>query len=94
MERQMGKKILVIGGAILDVLARPAGPAVFRTGSCPVQDLRMSIGGDAANEAIVLAGLGSKELETALPPGFWQPSRKAGTRASAQNSPPSAAPGQ
>lgn len=63
----MDKKILVIGAAILDVLVRPAGPEVFLTGSYPVQDLEMNIGGDAANESMVLAGLGKPvELKTVL----------------------------
>ena len=53
----MGKGIMVIGAAILDVLARPVSMQVFEKGSHPVEELRLEVGGDAANEALVLAGL-------------------------------------
>ena len=42
-------EIVVIGAAIMDVLARPADEAVFRTGSSPMEDICMSTGGDAFN---------------------------------------------
>ena len=32
-------EIVVIGAAIMDVLARPADEAVFRTGSSPMEDM-------------------------------------------------------
>ena len=47
----MGKGIMVIGAAILDVLARPVSMQVFEKGSHPVEELRLEVGGDAANEA-------------------------------------------
>lgn len=50
-------KITIIGAAIIDILARPVDRDMFEKGSMPVQDMRMNIGGDAANEALVLAGL-------------------------------------
>ncbi len=65
----MNKKpeILVIGAAILDVLARPASPGIFEKGSLPMESIRLSVGGDAANEAAVLAYLGkSVQLETVI----------------------------
>lgn len=55
-------KITIIGAAIIDILARPVDRDMFEKGSMPVQDMRMYIGGDAANEALVLAGLG-KEVQ-------------------------------
>ena len=59
--------ITIIGAAIIDILARPVDGKVFEQGSWPVQDMRMDIGGDAANEAIVLSGLGKKVyLQTVL----------------------------
>ncbi len=59
--------ITIIGAAIIDILARPVDRKVFAQGSWPVQDMRMDIGGDAANEAIVLSGLGKKVyLQTVL----------------------------
>lgn len=55
-------EIIIIGAAILDVLVRPADAAVFETGSYAAEDIRLSVGGDALNEATVLAGLGKKIL--------------------------------
>ena len=60
-------EIVVIGAAIMDVLARPADETVFRTGSSPMEDICMSTGGDAFNEAVILARMGKKvRLETVL----------------------------
>ena len=53
-------EVLVIGAAIIDVLVRPADEAVFHTGSYPAEDIRMSVGADALNEATALARLGKK----------------------------------
>ena len=54
----MKEKILVVGAAILDVLAEPADEHVFETGSSPADAITMRTGGDALNEATVLAKLG------------------------------------
>lgn len=51
-------KILLIGASIMDVVVTPAGPEVFTEGSYPAEDIRMTFGGDALNEATVLASLG------------------------------------
>lgn len=60
-------KIVIAGAAILDVLVRPASEKVFATGSYPAEEIRMSVGGDALNEATVLAALGVPvQLETVL----------------------------
>lgn len=60
-------EILIIGAAILDVLVRPASADVFRTGSYPAEEIRMSMGGDALNEATILARMGKKvQLETII----------------------------
>ncbi|MCB6202190.1 carbohydrate kinase family protein [Extibacter muris] len=56
----MDGEILIIGAAIVDVLARPVGADVFKTGSLPVDEICMSTGGDALNEATVLARLGKR----------------------------------
>ena len=53
-------RIHIIGAAILDVLVAPAEPEVFTSGSYPAQDIRIAFGGDAQNEAFVLARLGKK----------------------------------
>lgn len=49
---------VIIGAAIADILLRPVDETVFSTGSCAVDSIRMSVGGDALNEATVLARLG------------------------------------
>lgn len=66
-ERKKGKTILIAGAAILDVLAVPVEKEVFEKGSVPADTIRLSMGGDALNEATVLARLGKKpELLTVL----------------------------
>lgn len=63
----MKNKVMIIGAAIIDVLVSPAEEEVFQTGSYPAETIRMSPGGDALNEATVLAGLGVPVmLETVL----------------------------
>lgn len=60
-------EIVIIGAAIVDVLVRPSDERVFHTGSYSAEDICMSLGGDALNEASVLAGLGkSVRLETRI----------------------------
>lgn len=54
------KGITIIGAAILDVLAGPVNATVFHTGSQPMEQIRMSFGGDALNETLVLSKLGKK----------------------------------
>lgn len=55
---QTKKDITVIGAAIIDILAGPVTPDVFRTGSQPVETMKLSFGGDALNEAAILAKFG------------------------------------
>ena len=52
------KNITIIGNAIIDVLAKSVNVKVFETGSLPVDKIKLSFGGDALNEAIVLTRLG------------------------------------
>lgn len=60
-------EILIIGAAIVDVLARPVSPEVFRSGSYPADSIRMTTGGDALNEAVLLSRMGKKVyLETVI----------------------------
>lgn len=67
MTNNSNPEILLIGAAIIDVLVRPASSDVFTKGSSPAEEIRMSIGGDALNEATVLAKLGRKVmLETVV----------------------------
>lgn len=53
-------EIIIAGAAILDVLVQPASKKVFETGSYAAERITMSTGGDAMNEAAVLAKLGAK----------------------------------
>ena len=53
-------EVLLIGASILDVLVHPASEDVFRTGSYEAEEIRMSTGGDALNEATILARMGRK----------------------------------
>ena len=60
-------KIMIIGASILDVMVRPADRHVFETGSSAAEDISISFGGDALNEATVLASLGKKvSLQTLI----------------------------
>lgn len=52
--------ISIIGAAIIDILAAPVSETVFSTGSCPMDTIQMSFGGDALNEAVILSRLGKK----------------------------------
>lgn len=52
--------ITVIGGAILDILARPVSGQEPTGHSCSAEGISMAVGGDAANEATILARLGKK----------------------------------
>ena len=52
------KKISVIGPAIIDVLAGPVSAGIFEQNSTPVKDIRLSFGGNALNETVVLKKLG------------------------------------
>ena len=56
----MKKDVLVIGAAILDVLARPTSESVFESGSYPCEDIKISYGGDALNDSILLSIMGKK----------------------------------
>lgn len=61
IERTVGKTVdfMIIGAAIVDVLAQPVDGRVFEVGSVGAQRVAMHTGGDAMNEACVLAGLGA-----------------------------------
>ena len=61
------KQVQIIGAAIVDVLVKPADERVFAVGSFPAEQIVMSCGGDALNEATVLHKLGgSVTLRTVL----------------------------
>ncbi len=51
-------EVAVVGAAIVDIPLAPVGPEVFSARSTPLARIAMSAGGDALNEALVLARLG------------------------------------
>lgn len=60
-------EIVIIGASIIDILVRPASEEVFRAGSYAVEEIRMSTGADALNEATLLSRMGKKvRLETVI----------------------------
>ncbi len=60
-------EIVIIGAAIIDILVRPAEAKVFEVGSYPAEEIHMTVGGDALNEATILTKHGkSVRLETVL----------------------------
>lgn len=54
----MANQITIIGAAIMDVLASPVRFSELKIGSLPMNDIRLSYGGDALNEAVILSRLG------------------------------------
>lgn len=52
--------ITIIGAAIIDVLAGPVNDNILLNGSTPMETVRLSFGGDALNEAVILSQLGVK----------------------------------
>ena len=51
-------RITVIGNSVVDVMAWPVTPAVFQTGSAAIRETKLTFGGDALNEAVVLSRFG------------------------------------
>ena len=51
-------EVTVIGAAIMDMVVGPVSEAVFRIGSQPMQYSRLTYGGDALNESLILSKLG------------------------------------
>jgi len=49
---------IIIGAAIVDIPLSPISRAAFDTPSTPLERIAMQLGGDAANESLVLARLG------------------------------------
>ena len=49
---------IIIGAAIVDIPLSPVTPDIFTAHSTPLERIAMGLGGDAANESLVLARLG------------------------------------
>lgn len=56
----MKKNLTIIGNSVIDVLAGPVSEKVFQAGSHPMERIKLSFGGDALNEAVILSQLGRK----------------------------------
>ncbi len=54
----MDEKVTVIGPAIIDVLAGPIGDSLLKTGTMAMDNIKLTFGGNAFNEAKVLFSLG------------------------------------
>lgn len=54
----MDKEITVIGAGVVDILVGAVDEKIFASSSTPMDFIKMSFGGDALNEAIVLSRLG------------------------------------
>ncbi len=65
--RSMTKDVTLIGAAVIDVLAGPVSEGILKTNSMPADMIKLSFGGDALNEAVVLSRLGKRtQLVTKL----------------------------
>ena len=51
-------EVICVGAALVDIPLRPVSKAIFQTESYPVEQIRMTVGGDALNEAAILTRLG------------------------------------
>lgn len=60
------KQIVIAGAGILDVLVCPVEKDVFEKGSVPVETIQIATGGDALNEATVLARILKEQGEAVL----------------------------
>lgn len=58
MEKKLD--VICIGAAIVDIPLQPVSRDIFDIESCPLQQISMTIGGDAINEATVMSRLGHK----------------------------------
>lgn len=56
----MDKEITVIGAGVVDILVGAVDEKILTSSSSPMNFIKMSFGGDALNEAIVLSRLGKK----------------------------------
>lgn len=56
----MNGKVSVIGASVVDIHAGNVDKNIFEIGSVPANNIGMSCGGDALNEAAILSGLGVK----------------------------------
>lgn len=53
-------EVLCVGAAIVDIPLRPVSKQIFDSESYPLDQIRMTIGGDAINEAAIITRLGHR----------------------------------
>lgn len=53
-------EVICVGAAIVDIPLQPVSKDIFEIESCPLEQIAMTIGGDAINEATILSRLGKK----------------------------------
>ena len=58
MEKQFD--VLCVGAAVIDIPLQPVSKNIFDVESYPLQQISMTIGGDAINESTVISRLGHK----------------------------------
>ncbi len=58
--------VICVGAALVDVPLKPVDKSIFDHESYPLDNIAMTIGGDAINEATVLSRLGAKVVLNAL----------------------------
>lgn len=61
-----GIDVVCMGAAIVDIPLQPVTPAVFENDSNPIDQISMTIGGDAINEATIINRLGHKTALVAM----------------------------
>lgn len=50
--------VTIIGPAIVDIMAGPVGENLFKKGTLPMEDIHLTYGGNAYNEAVILSRFG------------------------------------
>jgi len=58
--RKTNLDVICVGAAIVDIPLRPVSKNIFDCESYPLDDISMTIGGDAINEATIISRLGKK----------------------------------
>ena len=59
--------VTVIGPSVIDILAAPFDPEALAKGKRDVDQIRMSFGGDALNESVVLSRMGKSSSKHKYP---------------------------
>ena len=52
--------VICVGAAIVDIPLQPVSKDIFNIESYPIEEIKMTVGGDALNEATIISRLGFK----------------------------------